>query len=267
MGRYFRFDANNFDFAVRADVDWRYDYFSEFVFGGTRDKRIYGLTRLTPNMTFEYDVNGLRFLQYVIGTISANGVTVSVEDPAYIGTIHAGVDGINAGISDAKIDTWEFTVEEGGPCKAEVNAIGRATSTAAPAAYTTDIDSAVVMPYDVGVTINTSSIGFVRFNLRISNGMEAIYKRDTVPATIRATGLEVEGRIRCLDYLDSSVTDGSLVVVVGNVGNIYVPTVKLTEVPPRATGYDLPEVEYTFNGYPTTSDDAISAILSNTVKW
>jgi len=267
MGRYFRFDAENFDFAVRADFSWRKEYFSEFVFGGARDKRIYGLTRITPTATWEYDVNGLEFMQYALGTVSVDGTTISVADTPEIGTIHAGIDGVNAGITFAKIDTWDFTVEEGGPAKVEVTAIGKNTTTVAPSAYTTDIDAPVIMPYNVGVTINTSSIGFVRFNLRVNNGQQAIFKTGTVPATIRPTGLEIEGRIRVLDYLDSSVTDGSLAVVVGTIGNIYVPTVKLTEIPPRVTGYDLPEIEYSFNGYPTTSNDAIRAILSNTIKW
>ena len=208
MGRYFRFDTNYFDFATRADFNWRRDWFSEFVFGGSRDKRIYGLTRVTPTATWTYDVNGLKFLYYATGSISTNGVTITVGDTPEIGTLHAGVDGINAGITGAKVDTWEFTVEEGGPARVEVNAIGKNTTTVAPTAYTTDIDQTVIMPYDVSVTINTSSIGYTRFNLRVSNDLQPIFKTATLPNTIRPQGLMVEGRVRCQDYLDTDVTDG-----------------------------------------------------------
>jgi len=270
MGRYFRFtegaNSNTFDFTVRADFSERKEYFSEFVFGGERDKRIYGLTRITPTASWEYDVNGLAFLRFVLGSLSGSSVT-SVTDTPEMGTIHAGVDGINYGITSSKVDTWNFTVDEGGPVKAEVTAMGKGTTTVAPAAYTTDIDQAVVMPYDVGVTIGTSSIGFVRFNLNINNGLQPVFKNQTVPVTIRPTGLEVSGRIRVLEYYDSDVVDGSLAIKVGTLGVLYVPTVKFTEVPPTATGYELPEIEYSFNGYPTTSQDAVWATLNNTLKW
>jgi hypothetical protein len=269
MGRYFRFNTNTFNFATRCDVTWRKEYFTEFTFGGARDQRIYGLTRVTPSLTCAYDMDGLKFLQYVLGTISANGATISVSDLPEISTIHAGIDyaNENAGILNAKIDTWEFTVEEGNIAKAEFNAIGKDTTTIAPTAYTTDFNSSPLMPYNFSVTINTSSIDFNRLNLRINNGLQAIFKTSTLPVTLRPTGLEIEGRIRVPNYITDAMVDGSLRIVCGTIGTIDLATCKVTEIPVKAQGYDLPETEYSFTAFPLGTTQAIKVHLQNTILW
>jgi hypothetical protein len=268
MGRYFRFDGNTFDFATRCDVTERREYFNEFTFGGQRDQRIYGLSKVTPMLTAEYDVNGLYFLRNVLGTLSATiPSTMTIAEVPEIGTISADIDGIYAGITQAKVDTWNFTVEENGPARVEFAAIGKGFAGTAPTAYTADFCSTVVMPYNVGVTVNTSSIGFTRFNLNVNNALTPIFKNATLPQTIRATGLEVDGKIRVADYKNANIADGSLCVVVSPIGTIYIPTIKVTEIPSRARGFDLPEAEYSFIGFPSCTDQAIKAVLGTTIKW
>jgi len=267
MGRYFKFDGNTFDFATRADVSWRYEYWNEFVFGGERDQRVYGLTKITPSITAEYDLNGLKFLKYALGSLEATGVTVTVSDLPQIATIHAGVDGIWAGILDAKIDTWSMSVEENGPVKAEFTAIGKNTTSATATVYSADFCTNVMMASDVSVVVGTNTIDYTRFNLNINNGLEPIFKGSTIPQTIRPTGLEIDGRIRVADYLDTDIVNTSLAVHIGTIGDIYIPIIKITEIPPRVTGYDLPEAEYAFNGYPGCTVSAIWANLDNTIKW
>lgn len=267
MGRHFRFDTNTFNFATRCDVTWRKEYFTEFTFGGARDQRIYGLTKITPTLTAAYDMDGLLFLKNVLGTISTNGVTIGVNDLPEISTIHAGIDGENAGILNAKIDTWEMTVEEGNIAKAEFTAIGRNTTTVAPTAYTTNFNSAPLMPYNFGVTINTTAIDFTRLNLSINNGLQAIFKTSTLPVTIRPTGLQIEGKIKVPNYLTDSMVDGSMRVVCGTIGTIDLATCKVTEIPVKAQGYDLPEVEYSFTAFPLGTTQAIKVLLGNTILW
>ena len=267
MGRYFKFDSNTFNFATRCDVNVKYDNFTDFTFGGERDQRIYGLTKITPSLTCAYDVDGLKFLINVLGTVSANGVTVTVADLPEIGSISALVEAEYAGISFAKIDTWDFTIEEGSPAKAEFSAIGKNTVAAGPATYSSDFCSAVLMPSDCRVTINTSSIDFSRFNLKINNGLDPIFKTSTLPTTIRPTGLEIEGKIRVPSYIGTVVTNGSLRLVCGTIGNIDLATIRVTEIPSKVTGYNIPETEYSFTAFPTCNGQAIKAILSNTIKW
>jgi hypothetical protein len=266
MGRYFRFDGNTFDFATRCDVTERREYFNEFTFGGQRDMRIYGLSKVTPMLTAEYDVNGLYFLKNVLGTATGSSITIGA-DPGEIGTISADIDGTYAGITQAKVDTWNFTVEENSPARVEFSAIGRGFAGTAPTAYTADFCSTVVMPYNVVVNVNGTSIGFTRFNLNINNALQPIFKNATLPQTIRATGLEVDGKIRVADYKNANIADGSLSVAVNPIGTIFVPTVKITEIPSRARGYDLPEAEYSFIGFPTCTDQAVKAVLGSTIKW
>lgn len=267
MGRYFRFDTNTINFATRCDVTWRKEHFTDFVFGGERDQRIYGLTRITPSLTCAYDVDGFKFLDYVLGTHSTDFTTLSVSDLPQMSTVHLSVDGENAGILNAKVDNWELTVEEGAPARAEWTAIGRDMTTVAATAYTTNFDSAVLMPCDFRMTINTSSIDFTRFNLRINNGLDAIFKTSTLPVTIRPTGLEIDGRIRIPNYLTDQVTNGSLRIVCGTIANIDLATVRVTEIPPKVTGYDLPETEYSFIAFPKGTTQAIKVLLSNTILW
>jgi hypothetical protein len=267
MGRYFRFDNNTLNFATRCDVDVKNDHFTDFTFGGERDQRIYGLTKITPSLSCSYDMDGLKFLQYVLGSISANNATITVTDLPELGTISAAVDGEYAGITQAKIDTWKFTIEEGSPAKAEFTATGKNTVTVGPSSYSADFCSSVLMPSDFRLTINTSSIDFTRINLNINNALTPIFKTSTLPVTIRPTGLEIDGKIRVPTYMSNAVTNGSLRIVCGTIGNIDLATIRVTEIPNKVTGFELPETEYSFTAFPTCTGQAIKVTLSNTIKW
>ena len=267
MGRYFRFDTNTINFVTRCDTSIKREHFTDFVFSGERDQRIYGLTKITPSITCAYDVDGLLFLKNVLGTISADNKTITVGDLPNIGSINISVDGENAGILNAKIDTWDFTIEEGQPAKAEWTAIGRNTTAVDTASYVTNFSSPVLMPSDFTLVINTNTIDFTRFNLNINNQLNPIFKTSTLPVTIRSSGLEVEGKIRLMNYSTDGVTDGSLKLVCGAVGTILLATIRVTEIPPKATGYDLPETEYSFTAFPSGTIPSIKVVLSNTLKW
>ena len=278
MGRYLRFGAADatgytFNFATRCDVTYRKEYFMDFVFGGSRADRAFGLTRITPELTAAYDVDALGFLRYVLGnvdgTVTPWTVTVAA-DPGNIGTIACEVDGEAAGITNAKVDNWELSVEEGAPARANFTAIGRGTytvSTVTP--YTADFSSSVLMPSNFSLTINTSACSFSLFSMRINNALDSIFKTDTLPVTLRPTGLEITGRIRVPQYAGTYVTDGSITLVAGTIGTIYIGNAKVMEIPPRVTGYELPTTEYSYTGFPQTAAGgyAIRAIIGSTVKW
>lgn len=267
MARALRFDSTMFfNFATRADVLWRKEYFMDFVFGGDRDARAFGLTKITPEITVAYDVDGLRFLNYAIGSLVTG--TVVTSDLIQLSTISCNVDGEIAGIRDAKIDTWEITVEEGNPVKAEFTAIGKDTTVAGPATYSSDFTSPVLMPSSCTIKIGTNTIDFSLFSMRVNNNIETIFKSGTVPSTLRPGGLEIGGRIRVPNYYYANVTDGSLTAQFGTIGTIVISTAKITEIPPRVTGYDLPETEFAWSGFPGGSGTpTVRAILGNTFLW
>ena len=268
MGRYFKFDANYFNFATRCDVSWRKEYFMDFVFGGERSDRAYGLTRITPQLTAAYDVDGLYFLKNVIGSAGTTlPCTITVADTPQIGTIGCSVDTESAGILNAKVDTWEITVEEGAPVRSEFTAIGRNTTTFGASSYSADFGSNVLMPSDCIVNVGVTPVSVSLFSMRIGNGLEPIFKTSTLPVTIRATGLEVTGRLRVPSFLDSSVQDNSLSCVYGTIGTIFIGAAKFLEIPPRVTGYELPETEYSWTGFPGAGITALKAVLNNTIKW
>lgn len=262
MGRYFKFNGNTFNFATNCDVDIKKEYFKDFVFGGNRDQRIYGLTRVTPSLTCRYDLDGLNFLQYVLGSIATGTVTVS--DLPEIGTISAAIDNEFAGITQAKIDTWKLTVEEANPVRAEFTAMGKNICGTAPTSYTPNFASPPIMPYNVSVTINTTAVTFSLFELNISNGIDAIFKTSTLPVTLRPTGLEISGKIRFPQYATTIIADGSLRLVLGSAGTIDLATIKVTEIPPKVQGYDLPDVEYSFDAFPAGTTPAIKAYVGST---
>lgn len=267
MTRYLKFDTGFLNFPTRADVNFRKDYFTDFTFGGQRDRRIYGLTKCTPQITVAYDMDGLNFLQYVIG--GSGGVFTPADVPE-IGTIWVGIDDQNFGIINAKVDTWEMNVEGGNPARAEWTAIGKGTFGSTLATYTPNFGSGVIMPSSISVSIGASSIDFSRLNLRVSNALDIIFKSSTLPATIRPTGLEVTGRIRVPYYNLATVVDGSISIKIPGCGTISLPICKITEIPARATGFNLPETEFSFTGFPGAgaTDYAISATASTiTINW
>jgi len=226
MGRYLEFGtvASHFNFALRADFSERREYFRDFVLGGTRDKRIYGLTRITPSVTASYDLDGLKFLEYVLGTL--NGTTIEVASNLPVsGSIAVDVDGEGYQIKNAQVDTWELTVE----------------------------------------TLEGATISYSRFVLRLNNQIDVIHRSDTLPSSLRPTGLEVSGRIRVPNYATGFGSEGSMQITIANIGTIYIPTVKFTEIPPRVTGFDLPETEVSFEGFPSGNNPAIRVVLADTV--
>lgn len=268
MGRYFKFDTYNFNFATRCDISWRKEYFMDFVFGGERSDRAYGLTRITPQLTAAYDVDGLYFLKNVIGSAGTTiPCTISVAETPQINTIGASVDTESAGILNAKVDTWEITAEEGNPVRAEFTCIGRNTTVFGAGSYSADFDSNVIMPSDCTLTLGASPVSFSLFSLRIGNGLQSIFKSSTLPVTIRATGLEITGRLRVPNYYDPTIQDNSISMAYGTIGTIFIGAAKFLEIPPRVTGYDLPETEYSYTGFPGAGITAIKAILLNTIKW
>ena len=267
MARYFEFSGNSIDFPTRADFVERKEYFEDFVLGGGRDLRAYGLTRITPNLTVAYDVNGLRFLKYALGSESgtASPYTITVGSTLPTADYKVTVDDDNMSIHDAKVDTWEITIEEGAPVRAEFTVIGKTLGTEAASAFTPDFNNMPILPHECTLKIGgTPNTLWTRISLRINNALEAIHKTSSVPVDIRETGLEITGRIRAPEYSEWA-NEGSIDLIIGSAGTIIVRQVKFTEVPPRVTGFDLPETEISFSGYPSGTLAAIKAIVGS--KW
>jgi len=264
MARYLVFDTNHFDFATRVDTTYRKEYFDDFVFSGARDRRIYGLTKITPSMDVGYDINGLKFLSYVLGNISGVTITPSSLNPTYMNSISVEVDGETAGMGITCVDTWELTSEEGNPVKAQFTAIGKTTVSPVLTAYNANFCSAVVMPADLILKIGEVSIEYSRLQLNVNNNVEVIFRNQTLPSSLRAQGLEVSGRIRVPNYMAGGITDNIVSIGNGAIGTIHLGTIKLTELPARASGFDLPETDYAFTVYPpcATGEYAMKVILS-----
>jgi hypothetical protein len=265
MGRYLKFDTNTIDFATRADVSWKKDYFKDFVFGGERDQRVYGLVKITPEMSIEYDVNGLKALQWVLGSLATNTITVS--EPTEIGTVSCSVETQSAGISFAKVNDWEINIEEGNPITAVMNFIGKNTVTTGPSSYAADFSSTAMLPSQCYCTIGAASIDFSKISLKINNDIATIFKTNVLPVTLRPQGLQIDGKLRVPSYMDSSVVDGAMTIGLLGVGTICLPTVKFMEIPAKAKGYDIPDTEYSFSAFPAAATSAIKVILGNTLKW
>ncbi|MEM2261394.1 MAG: phage tail tube protein, partial [Ignisphaera sp.] len=204
------------------------------------------------------------FLYYVLGSISTTTIAVGSTIPESF--YYVTVENENMSLHGAKVDTWELTVEEGSPVRAEFTAIGKNIGTTGASPFTPDFNNPPKMQSDVSVTVGGSTIEYNRLSLRISNGIEPIYKGSLNPQELRETGLEVTGRIRAPKY-SQFISEGAMVITISNVGQISMPNVRLTEVPPRVSGFDLPETEISFRAYPTTTEDAIKVTLTNTLKW
>lgn len=266
MARYFEFSGNSIDFPIRADFTERREYFEDFVLGGGRDLRAYGLTRITPNLTVEYDVNGLRFLRYVLGSETGTSpYTITVGSTLPVADYKVTVEGDNMSIHSAKVDTWEITIEEGNPVRAEFTVIGRNIGSQAALPFSPDFNNMPILPHQCTLNINgVINTLWTRISLRINNALEPIFKTSSIPVEIRETGLEITGRIRAPEYTNWA-PEGSIDLIVGRAGTITVRNVKFTEVPPRVTGFDLPETEISFSGYPVGTLAAIFARVGS--KW
>lgn len=271
MARYFEFSGGSIDFPTRADFSKRIEYFEDFVLGGGRDLKAYGLTRIIPQITVTYDVNGLNFLQYVLGksgsaTINSIATTLVPYTTIYTSDYKVSTESGTMSLHDAKVDTWEITIEEGEPVRAEFTAIGKTIGASAASAFSPDFSEMPLKPSDVTLKIGGSTNAlWSAINLRISNGIEALCKTDSVPVDIREAGLEITGRIRAREYYQWA-NEGSVDIIFSNRGTITLHSVKFTEVPPTVTGFDLPETEIAFTAYPTATTCALTAI-TGTVKW
>ena len=269
MGRYFEFGTGNtFDFPTRADFSKRIEYFDDFVLGGGRDRRAYGLVRITPSLRVAYDVNGLTFLKYVLGhtDTSLSVGTIVPQSTIPSTTYKVTVDDESMSISDAKVDTWEITIEEGNPVRAEFSVIGKGIGTSAASVFNPDFSNMPILPHECTLKVNKSINSlWTRLSVRISNDLSPIFKTSSVPVDIREQGLSITGRLRAPQYSEWA-SEGSVDLIIGSLGTIILHQVKFTEVPPSVTGYDLPETEIAFTAYPTASTTAITAIVSGN-KW
>lgn len=267
MARYFEFSGGSIDFPTRADFSKRIEYFNDFVLGGGRDRTVYGVIRITPQITVAYDVNGLKFTQYVLGSISPDSKTISVASTVPESFYKVSTEEGTMSLHNAKVDTWELTIEEGAPVRAEFTAIGKTIGAEAASAYQPDFDSMALVPSDCTLKINnTVNPNWTRITCRISNALDVIFKTSSIPVNIRETGLEITGVLRAPHYYQWA-NEGSVDIILGNVGTITMPKVRFTEIPPRVTGFDVPETEISYRAYPTSTQDAIKIFLSNTIKW
>lgn len=266
MARYFEFTGGTIDFPTRADFSKRSEYFEDFVLGGGRDLRAYGLTRIIPQITVTYDLNGMRFLEYVIGgTGGTLTVQATVPESFYKVTTESGTMSIH----DAKIDTWELTVEEGNPVRAEFTAIGKTIGADTASAFSPDFANMPLKPSDVTLTIGAATNTlWSGINVRINNALEPLCKTDSIPVEIREAGLEITGRLRAKEYYEWA-TESSMDITLGTLGTLRLHSCKFHEVPPTVTGFDLPETEIAFVAYPTATTCALTAFKSTvaTAKW
>uniref|UniRef100_A0A6H1ZJ70 Tail protein n=1 Tax=viral metagenome TaxID=1070528 RepID=A0A6H1ZJ70_9ZZZZ len=257
-----------FDFPTRADFSKRIEYFEDFILGGGRDKLAYGLTRITPQLTVTYDLNGLKFLQYAMGSLGTTvPVTISVAATLPTITFRVRTDDGTMSIHDAKVDSWQVTIEEGNPVRGEFTVIGRTIGAVPAAPFSPDFANMPITPDAVTLRIGGAVITeWTRLNVGISSAIAPIFSTSSIPIALRETGVNVTGRIRAPKYF-AWASEGSMELAVAALGTIILPNTKFTEVPPRVTGFDLPETEISFKGYPTAAADAIRAVLINTIKW
>jgi len=166
------------------------------------------------------------------------------------------------------VNTWELTIEEGNPVRAEFTVIGKNYGADAAETYSPPFCSIPVLPSEctlyVGGVPNTL---WNRISLRVNNNLEPLFKGSTIPQEIRETGLEVELTVRAPEF-GEFMSEGSIDLAIGSKGTIVLPNVKFTEVPARVEGFDLPESELSLRAYPyCTEADAIQVILADTITW
>jgi hypothetical protein len=258
-----------FDFPTRADFSKRIEYFEDFILGGGRDKLAYGLTRITPQLTVTYDLNGLRFLQYAMGSLAGTVApfTISVASTVPTITFRVLTDDGTMSIHDAKVDSWQITVEEGNPVRAEFTVIGKTIGAEAGASFSPDFNNMPQTPDKVTLNIGgTPNTLWTRLNVQISNAIATVFGTSSIPTQLRESGLSVTGRIRAPKYYQWA-TEGSMDIVMGTIGTLTIGNCKFTEMPPRVTGFDLPETEISFKGYPGVTSDAVKAVIGNTTEW
>ena len=274
MARYYEIvygSTINLDFPIRAAYSVSKNWFQDFVLGGGRDKKAYGLTQITPSLTTAYDVNGLGLLQYVLGSAAAPNTT-SAHTLIPLSTIHeiaqrVTVDDEHLELQNAKIDTWEIVVETAAPIRAEFTTTGRGTTGTSASVFTPNYNNMPLVRADCSLFIGgVEDTNFTRLALNINNNLEPIFKTGTFPATIRPQGLDITGRLRANKFSEFA-SAGSWDIYFGNVGTITLHTVNVLEVPPSVSGFDLPEVELAFTAFPTANTVALTAVMDSLKPW
>ncbi len=237
----------HFNFPLRAEIGLRKEYFRDYILGGARDQAVTGLTRYRPEITVEYDVCGFLFKDIALG-----GDTPTSTIPYVDVRVTIGNESIS--IEDAKVDSWEITWEEGQPARARVTFVGKNKGETGADSYSVDYDKAVYTLGNCTIKLNGTEIKATRYNIRINNNIQPLYYGNTLPQDLKEQALEIEGRIRLAEF--SEVSDGSISIE-GPDFTIELPNVKFTEVPPRATGMEVPETEARFMALPGSGGYAI----------
>ena len=272
MARYFGFSVpasgvwSTIDFPTNAEYTERKEYYEDFVLGGSRDKRVFGVTEISNEINVSYDLNGLKFIENVLGTINASSIsTITADVP--VNDYYTLTEEGTLCIKGAKVNTWELVIETGEPVTAEFNAIGTLTDVSASQAFTPNFSVVPLKHCDCSLSVDsTINSLWTRINLEIDNAIEPIYKTCTVPVDLREAGLEVTGALRAPEFYQL-VAEGSMEVRLGTVGTIVMPNVQFQEESNRVEGFDLPETEISFTAYPTASTNAVWVKLGNTIRW
>jgi len=269
MTRYLKFNDNYHEYSTRADVSIRKEYFERFTFGGTRDKKLYALTRIRPEVTVEYQVIGGNFFYYAMGEYSTippqDNNTIDVGSTLPLIDIKIDVDGDKVAVIDGKIDSLEITFEEGSPAVVEYTVLGTNwNTTITVGAYTVDWTKVPLTMDKVTITLDNTTIQANRLAIRIANNLDPRYYADTLPVELRETGLEVTGRIRISEY--QVLNDGSLNIATEDF-TMILPKVKFTELPPRVTGFDVPEAELAFTAYPGGDFNSVLRVITHNDEW
>jgi len=251
MGRYldivYQESTIHFNYPLRAEIGLRKEYFRDFVLGGARDQAITGLTRYRPEITVEYDVCGFKFKDIALG-----GDTPKSTLP-YV-TVRVTIDDEDLSIENAKVDSWEITWEEGQPTRARVTFVGKAKGTTGASSFSVDYAKEVFTLGNCTIKLNGTELKATRYNIRVNNNIQPLYYGDTLPQDLKEQALEIEGRVRLAEFKE--VSDGSIQIT-GSGFTIELPNVKWTEVPPRASGMDVPETEARFIALPGIGGYAI----------
>jgi hypothetical protein len=263
MSRYLEIGTSNtIDFPTRAEFSKKIDYYDDFVLGGNRDRRAYGMVKATPTMTLSYDVNGFKFLEAVLGT-SGGTITPGSTIPAYDYKVltERGTKSIHS----AKVNSWELTVQEGNPVTAVANINGTTIGSAAASSFTPDFNNMPYLPYQCTLKIGGSANTlWSQLSIKIDNALQSIFKTSSIPVDIREAGLSITGKFTASEFYDWA-NEGSMDIIFPST-TIIIGTAKFTSVPQGVKGYDLPDSAIEFSGYPVGSDSAIKVFNSGT-KW
>jgi len=242
----------HFNYPLRAEIGLRKEYFRDFVLGGARDQAITGLTRYRPEITVEYDLCGFLFKNIALGGDTPQSTIPYVDVRVTIGDE-------NISIENAKVDSWEITWEEGQPARARVTFLGKNKGTSGASSFSVDYSVGVYTLGNCTIKLNGTIMKATRYNIRVNNNIQPLYYGNSLPQELKEQALEIEGRVRLAEFKE--VSDGSIQIT-GSGFTIELPNVKWTEVPPRASGMNVPETEARFIALPGSGGYAIKITYS-----